>query len=93
MKSLVYVTDPPQYPIKGVDTKLAIHSETVNIEPCSTGLLSLMITLSFYCEYMYYNYIQCAVVLSVDMLVQISDLGMLRISLILATTGICHNIS
>ena len=33
--------DPPQYPIKGVDTKLAIHSETVNIEPC--------------CEYMYYN--------------------------------------
>ena len=36
MKSLVYVMDPPQYPIKGVDTKLAIHSETVNIEPCST---------------------------------------------------------
>ena len=28
--------DPPQYPIKGVDTKLAIHSETVNIKPCST---------------------------------------------------------
>ena len=28
--------DPPQYPIKGVDTKNVIYSETDNIEPCST---------------------------------------------------------